>query len=299
MLLVGRRRELERIEALLDGARAGASGVLALVGEPGIGKSSLLEWAAARADGMNVLRARGVQSEAHIPFAGLFELLRPALDALGRLPAPQAAALESALALRPPEAHERFAVGAATLTLLAGHAESGPLAVLVDDAQWLDGSSADALRFALRRLVADPIAVLLTVRESEPSLLDGADCPSLQLGGLDAGDAAELLGRQAPAIGDEAASRLHRETGGNPLAMLELARELPPDLPLETPVVAMTSVAAAYLERMRALPERTRRALVVAAASDSGDLALLSRAAADLDLEVPDFLPAEPTASSR
>src|SRR6476659_2484472 len=111
MLLVGRRRELERIEALLDGARAGASGVLALVGEPGIGKSSLLEWAAARANGMNVLRARGVQSEAHIPFAGLFELLRPALGSLDRIPQPQAEALETALALRPGRAEDRFAVG--------------------------------------------------------------------------------------------------------------------------------------------------------------------------------------------
>src|SRR4051812_17764145 len=255
-MLLGRQRELEQVEALLERARGGTSGVVAVVGEAGIGKSSLLEWAAERAGGMSLLRARGVQSEAHIPFAGLFELLRPALGALDRLPAPQAAALESALALRPAQAQERFAVGAATLTLLAAHAESAPLAVLVDDAQWLDGSSADALRFALRRLVADPIAVVLTVREGEPSLLDGADLATLRLSGLDAGDAAELLRRQAPAIGAEAGARLHRETGGNPLALIELARQSPADVPLETPVAAVTSVAAAYLERMRALPER-------------------------------------------
>src|SRR3954462_15631082 len=110
----------------------GAHGVLALTGEPGIGKSSLLEWAAEHAEGMNVLRARGVQSEAHIPFAGLLELLRPALDGVDRLPAPQAAALASALALRPAQEHDRFAVGAATLSLLAAHAEVAPLLVLLD-----------------------------------------------------------------------------------------------------------------------------------------------------------------------
>jgi hypothetical protein len=123
-MLLARDRELDALTTLLDDARVGSSGVLALVGEPGIGKSSLLDWTAEHADGMNVLRARGVQSEAHIPFAGLFELLRPALDSLDRLPAPQAAALESALALRPAQAHDRFAVGAATLTLL--EAARGP-----------------------------------------------------------------------------------------------------------------------------------------------------------------------------
>src|SRR5689334_15477932 len=106
-MLLGRDRELEAITELLEEARSGSSAVLAFVGEAGIGKSSLLDWTADQAEGMNVLRARGVQSEAHIPFAGLFDLLRPALDSLDQLPAPQAAALESALALRPAEAHDR------------------------------------------------------------------------------------------------------------------------------------------------------------------------------------------------
>ena len=132
---------------------------------------------------MNVLRARGVQSEAHIPFAGLFELLRPALACIDQIPGPQAAALESALALRPASAPGRFAVGAATLSLLAAYSEEAPVAVLVDDAHWLDGSSADALLFAFRRLVADPVAVVLAVRQGEPSLLDGADLPTLRLDG--------------------------------------------------------------------------------------------------------------------
>ena len=143
-MLLGREREQLRLGRVLDDGRAGNSNVLAIVGEAGIGKSALLAYAEEQAQDMKVLRARGVQSEAHIPFAGLFELLRPALAWIDQIPAPQAAALESALALRPAQAQDRFAVGAATLTLLASYADAAPVAVIIDDAHWLDGSSADA-----------------------------------------------------------------------------------------------------------------------------------------------------------
>ncbi|MGZ4353034.1 MAG: ATP-binding protein [Gaiellaceae bacterium] len=295
-MLLGREREQQALAGLLEEARAGQSGVLALVGEAGIGKSALLDRAAELANGMRVLRARGVPSEAQIPFAGLFELLRPALGCLDRIPAPQASALESALALRPAQAEDRFAVGAATLSLLAAYAETEPLAVLVDDVHWLDGSSADALLFAVRRLLAEPIAVLLTAREGERSLLDGAGLTSLRLEGLDADAAELLLRREAPDAGADAAARLHRETAGNPLALLELARERLPELALDAPVPVVTSVAEAYLHRAAALPERTRDALVLAAATDRGDLVLLARAAAALGLEVADLAPAEEAA---
>jgi DNA-binding CsgD family transcriptional regulator len=285
-MLFGRGRELERIGALLDGARAGVSGVVAVVGEAGIGKSSLLRWAAEQAHGMQVLRARGVQSEAHIPFAGLFELLRPALLEVEQLPEPQAAALESALALRTTSAHDRFAVGAATLGLLAAYAESSPVLVVVDDAQWLDGSSADALRFAVRRLVADPIAVVLGVRHGEPSLLDGSDLDRLRLAGLDLEATAQLL---PPGTSAETAARLHRMTGGNPLALLELAEREPTDAALAIPL----RVTEAYVERVRALRPRARAALLLAAASDGGDVTVVSRAAAHLQLELSDLGPAE------
>jgi predicted ATPase len=216
-MLLGRDHEQQVLVRLLDDARTGASGVLAIVGEAGIGKSALLTYAGEQAAGLNVLRARGVQSEAHIPFAGLFELLRPALPWISQIPTPQAEALESALALRPASATGRFAVGAATLSLLAAYSEKAPVAVLVDDAQWLDGSSADALLFAFRRLVADPVAVVLAVRQDEPSLLDGADLPTLRLQGLDPGSSTELLRHQQDEpLSQELADRLHRETGGNP-----------------------------------------------------------------------------------
>lgn len=292
-MLVGRDRELNLVARLLADARRGQSGVLAIVGEPGVGKSALLDWVASHAEPMTVLRARGVQSEAHIPFASLFELLRPALARIDRLPPAQAEVLEGALALRPATSHDRFAVGAATLGLLTSLAEHGPVALLVDDAQWLDGSSADALRFSLRRLLADPVAVVLAVREGEPSLLDGADFRVQRLAGIDSAAAIELLGTASPELSRDDALRLHRQTGGNPLALLELMNEPAPMVPLDTPMPALTSVAAAYVERTRALPEGTRSVLVLAAAGEEGDLAAFARAAAACGLAADDLLPAE------
>src|SRR5579875_2323870 len=132
-MLVGREPERHAIQLALDRARSGASAILALVGEPGIGKTALLDHAADLAGGMRVLRARGVEAEARIPFASLLELVRPALELLGRIPEPQAAALQSALALKPGVARDRFAVGAATLSLLAACGELASVAVLIDD----------------------------------------------------------------------------------------------------------------------------------------------------------------------
>jgi DNA-binding CsgD family transcriptional regulator len=233
---------------------------------------------------MQLLRARGIESEAQIPFGSLLELIRPALMMLERIPEPQAAALEGALALRPGPGHDRFAVGAATLSLLAAYAEQAPVAVLVDDAQWLDGSSAQALLFAFRRLLADPIAVILTVREGEPSLLDGADLPTLRIGGLTSDEAAMLLGGLAP----EAARRLHGATAGNPLALLELASD-EPDLALApegAPVLVPAKISRAFLHRFGQLDQTARRALVLSATSDTGDLTVIEQAAARLGIDL-------------
>ncbi|HVU78839.1 MAG TPA: AAA family ATPase [Gaiellaceae bacterium] len=281
-MLLGRREEQRALARLLTAARASRSRVLALVGEPGIGKSALLDDLAASAGGMRILRARGIESEAAIPFGGLLELLRPALRSLERIPAPQAAALEGALALRPGgRPRDRFAVGAATLSLLAAFAEEEPLLVLVDDAHWLDGATAEALLFAMRRLVADPIAVTLAVRSGEPSLLDGSDVPALRLAGLDRGAAGDLL-HGVPAA---AVERLYEATAGNPLALLELAADAhelaagPPEHPVPVPA----SLARSFLRRAASLTPQTRRALLLAATSDTGDLAVLARAGLDVN----------------
>ncbi len=213
-MLLGRDRERQAVDRLLADARLGRSGVLAIAGEPGIGKTALLEHAAGHAGRMRVLRARGIESEAEVPFASLLELLRPALGALDSIPEPQAEALAAALALRQGGAQDRFAIGAATLSLLAAYAEEAPLLLLVDDAHWLDGSSAEALLFAFRRLVADPIAVLIGVRDQEPSLIDGSDLPLILLEGLDRATAAELTGSSAPDAGGSPLRGERRQPAG-------------------------------------------------------------------------------------
>ncbi len=283
-MLLGRERERQEIDLALVSARSGTSATLALIGEPGIGKTALLDDAAARATGMQLLRARGIESEAQIPFASLLELLRPALALLEQIPEPQAIALEGALALRPGPAQERFAVGAATLSLLAAYAERGPVAVLLDDAHWLDDSSAQALLFAVRRLVADPIAVLIAVRDGEESLLDGADLPTLRIAGLTVEQAELLLRGVAPG----AAMQLHGATAGNPLALLELASEahelaLAPE---GAPVLVSARISRAFLRRVGMLDPAARRALVLVATSDSGDLTMLEGAAGSLGIEL-------------
>jgi DNA-binding CsgD family transcriptional regulator len=292
-MLLGRKDEQLALDRLFAQARQGRSGVLALVGEPGIGKTALLEHAAERAGAMRILRARGVEPEAVIPFAGLAELLRPVLGSLDQIPAPQSTALAGALSLGPARAQDRFAVGAATLSLLSLCAEECPLALLIDDAHWLDRSSAETLLFAARRLLADPIAVVLTVREGQPSLLDGADIRTLRIAGLDRSDAAELLCSED--VPDDAVERLYLATGGNPLALIELAPQATGllTLPSDVPVPISTSIAAAFLARFGRLPEPTRRVLVLAAASDPCELAVLRRAASRIGLDLGDLAPSE------
>jgi len=290
-MLLGREQERRQIDQALEQARSGTSATLALVGEPGIGKTALLGYAAEGAAGMLLLRARGIESEGQIPFGSLLELLRPALMVLEKIPQPQAAALEGALALRPGTAHDRFAVGAATLSVLAAYAEQAPLAVLVDDAQWVDGSSAQALLFAFRRLVADPIAVFITCREDEPSFLDGADLRALRIGGLTSDEAAMLV----PGLAPEVARRLHQASAGNPLALLELAPDadelaLAPD---GAPVLVSAAISRRFLQRAGLLDQAVRQALVLSAASDTGDLPTLERAAARLGTDLSALAAAE------
>jgi ATP/maltotriose-dependent transcriptional regulator MalT len=286
-VLVGRAAECAQFEDLVARARLGSSGALVLRGEPGIGKSVLLEYAAERSEGMNVLMVHGIESEADIPFAGLLELLRPALAYIDGIPDRQAAALRGALALGPTMPADRFLIGAATLSVLAAYAEERPLLVLVDDAQWLDSSSAAALAFAARRLVADPIAVVLAIRAGELSAFDTSGMRELSLRGLDRDSAAQLLVRHAgQAIPNETAEWLYVATGGNPLALVELAADAPrlrADV-FDRPLAIGPRVEQAFMRQIERLPEDLRGALLLAAACDRGDLNTVVAALGRLDI---------------
>ncbi len=272
-------------------AAAGRSSILAFRGAPGIGKTALLGYAAELGGEMLVLHARGIESEARVPFASLLELLRPALCLLGQLAAPQAAALEEAFALRPGRAQDRFAVGAATLGLVAACAETRPVLLLLDDAQWFDEPSAEALRFMLRRLVADSVVAILAVREGHRSLVDGTEITVITLEGLSATEIRILRDD----VSADAVERLAAATGGNPLALLELSTD-DDELalaPYGAPMVLSARVSAAYLRRATALDEEARRCLLLAATSDSGDLSMLARAAGRIGLDIDELLAAE------
>ncbi|MCI0637173.1 MAG: ATP-binding protein, partial [Actinobacteria bacterium] len=296
-MLIGREAECERIDELLDRARMGRSGALVLRGEPGIGKTALLDHAAARAEGMSVVRTLGVESEMEIEFSALLDICRPLLDLFDELPAQQADALRGALGLGPPLALDRFAIGAATLGLVATAAERQPLLVLVDDAQWLDSASADALLFATRRLDADRAVVLFAVRDDEDRGFGASGVASLRLSGLEPEPAIRLLASQvamAPAV----ANRLYHATGGNPLALVELpgllsSGQLRGEEPLDDPLPAGTSVERAFAGRADALPESARTALLVAAVSTSNASATIVAALEAIGLDATSLEPAE------
>jgi DNA-binding CsgD family transcriptional regulator len=290
-VLIGREQERLAIDRVLAEARTGRSGVVALVGEPGIGKTALLEHTIVAAEGMRALRARGIESEADVPFAGLAELLRPALAGIERIPEQQAAALAGALALGPAAARDRFAIGAATLSLLSAYADDGPLLLVVDDLHLLDRSSAEALLFAFRRLVDDPIAVVLAAREGEPSILDGADLRILRVGGLTRAESGVLLA----GVPGETVDRVFRATSGNPLALQELAADAAvlAEEETEAPAPLSASLATAFARRLERLPGPTRSVLVLIAAGGGRDLSVLARAAPAVGADMGDLTPAE------
>jgi DNA-binding CsgD family transcriptional regulator len=289
-MLYGRRAEREALDRLLADARRSRSGVLVVRGEAGVGKTALLDHAGTRADGMLVLRASGVESEAELPFAVLHQLLRPVLQLAGRLPEPQAAALRGALGLGPPGGDDRFLVSVAALGLLAEAAELQPVLCLVDDAQWLDRSSAEALRFAARRLEADPVALLLAARDGDLREFPAPGLPELHLQGLDPEPAAALLAGAGTVLPAEVVGRLVERTGGNPLALLELPASLDPDqlagrAPLEDVLPLTARLEQTFGERVRRLSAPARTLLLVAAAEATGDPAVVLRATARLGVE--------------
>jgi DNA-binding CsgD family transcriptional regulator len=288
-LLLGRHSERQVFDRLLATVRSGQSGVLVVRGEPGVGKTALLGYAVESARGFRVVRAVGVESEVELPFAALQQLCAPALERAKRLPAPQRDALGVAFGLSAGPAPDRFLVGLAVLNLLSELSQEQPLLCVVDDAQWLDRASEQALAFVARRLLAESVGMVIAAREP------GAEfngVPELIVGGLRDGDARTLLDQvlRGP-LDEQVRARIVAETRGNPLALLELPRGMSPaelaggfGLPVELPLSGR--IEASFRRRLEGLPPETRRLLLVAAAEPAGDPSLLWRAAERLGISV-------------
>jgi DNA-binding CsgD family transcriptional regulator len=284
-MLVDRRTERSALESLIASARGGMGSALVLRGEPGVGKTALLEYAIESASGFRIARAGGVESEMELAYAALHQLCVPMLDRLERLPGPQRDALGVAFGLRAGQAPDRFLVGLAVLSLLSEAAGDRPLLCVVDDALWLDRASAQALAFTARRLLAEPVALILAAREPGGEF---AGLPELLVQGLDAIDARALLSSflRVP-LDEQVCDLLLAETRGNPLALLELPRGLTPEElaggfgVLNAPGLP-GRIEESFLRRYQALPTAARLLLLVAAAEPAGDSVLVWRAAARL-----------------
>lgn len=286
--LTGRHEELRVLSDLVDGVRDGMSAALVVVGEAGIGKTTLLDHLAGTSNDLRVVRIAGTESEARLGFAGLHRLLRPFLDGLESLPAPQHEALASAFGLLAAPRADRYLVGMAALTLLADATSAQPLLCLVDDVQWLDRESRDALAFVARRLGAEALGLVVAGR-GEP---DGAGAfeglETLTVGGLAGAQAHELLGQSVEGRVDAAvAARIVADAGGNPLALLESAQALSPahlagTAPLLEPLPVGARLENHFGRLVRDLPPETRTFLVLLSAAPPEDALLLWRAAAEL-----------------
>jgi DNA-binding CsgD family transcriptional regulator len=291
MRLVGRRAECEALDRLLADALAGQSRVTVLRGEAGVGKSALLGYLSDRAAGWHVAKAVGVESEMELAYSGLHQLCAPWLDHLERLPVPQRDALAIVFGRSSGPAPDRFLVGLATLTLFAEVAEQQPLICIVDDAQWLDRTSAQILAFVGRRLLAEQIALVCAVRTgSRDDIL--AELPALSIQPLGVSDARALLldnvyGPLDAAVTDQIVAESH----GNPLALLELPRTWNAadlaggfGLPKSQPVTG--KIEQSYARRLLQLPSDTQQLVLAAAAEPLGDPVLLQRAAETLGVDM-------------
>lgn len=298
LVLRGRRDECDALDRLLESVRAGQSQVLVLRGEAGVGKSALLEYLVQRASGCLLARAAGVEYEMELAYAGLHQLCAPMLDLRDRLPGPQHDALAAAFGLSAEPAPERFVVGLAVLGLLSEFAEEQPLVCVVDDAHWLDKTSALALAFVARRLLAESVGLVFAVREpSDPRELAGL--PELVVRGLGEDDARALLDSALPGPMDEGVrDRVVAESRGNPLALLELPRGLTPaelagGFGLPDVIPLENRIEQSFVRRLEPLPSETRRLLLMAAAEPVGDAAMLWRTAGQLGLGADVAAPAQ------
>ncbi|MFD7846435.1 LuxR C-terminal-related transcriptional regulator [Nocardia sp. NPDC059764] len=295
---VGRAAECLVLEAFTKKVRAGLSDVLVLAGSPGIGKTRLLDHLADTAQDLLVLRTSGIESELPLGFAALHRLLHPFLDRRDRIPEPQKAALGAAFGLVAGPAPDRFLVGLATLSLFADLAGEGPLVCLIDDAQWLDRESCEALTFVARRLHAEGVGMLFAVRELACGSAVFEGLPVHTVAGLPGPDARALLARTARgSLNDAVARRLAEQTDGNPLALVTLvssltAEQLGGSAALPEPLPIASRLADCFLTQIRALTKPTQDLLLLASISPIRDEALLWRAAALLGLSEHDADPA-------
>jgi DNA-binding CsgD family transcriptional regulator/tetratricopeptide (TPR) repeat protein len=285
--LWGRERECALLDELVSAIRRGESRSLVLRGEAGIGKTALLDHLVESASDIRIARATGVESEMELAFASLHQLCAPLLDRLDRLPAPQRDALRIVFGLSAGPAPDPFLVGLAVLSLVSEVAEQRPLLCVVDDAQWLDRTSALTLGFVARRLLAEPVGLVFAARDPGEEL---RHVPDLEVDGLPGDDARALLVSAAPFMLDERVrDRIVAETRGNPLALLELSREL-----TATPLAGRSGMLPAqglagrieegFVRQLASLPEDSRALLLVAAAEPVGDPRLLWRAAERLGI---------------
>jgi len=289
--LLGRDAECEILGRLLYNARAGQSGVLALRGAAGVGKSALLAYVSEHAEGARAARAVGIESEMELAFGSLHQLCGPMLDHLDALPPPQRSALETVFGLSEGAAPDRFLVGLATLTLLADVADEQPLVCIVDDAQWFDQASAQILAFVARRLLAERIAIVCAARTGiGDQILAGL--PELTVGPLTDSDALALLLDNLPGPLDAAVcQRIVAESHGNPLALLEFPRswsvaELAGGFGLLDGQATAGWIEQTYMRRLDRLPPETQLLVLAAAAEPVGDPVLLHRAAKSLGIEM-------------
>jgi DNA-binding CsgD family transcriptional regulator/tetratricopeptide (TPR) repeat protein len=286
--LIGRRAECGVLDRLVEAVRAGESQALVVCGEPGVGKTALLEYLAGHAPGCRVARAAGVQSEMELAFAGVHGLCAPMLDRLERLPVPQRDALRTALGLSAGPAADGFLVGLAVLSLLSEVADEQPLICLVDDQQWLDRASAQALAFAARRLVAESVGLIFGARVLSGDL---AGLPELVVRGLQVPDARALLDSVLTGPLDaQVRDQIVAESGGNPLVLVELPRGLTPEelaggFGLLGAVPLAGRIEENFRRRVDSLPEQTRRLLLLAAAEPAGEPALVWRAGTQLGID--------------
>ena len=283
--LIGRDPELARLAAIVD--RLGDAGAaLVIRGEPGVGKSALLLLLRERAQavGCGALTTAGIEAEAELPFAGLQQLLHPIEGSIASLPRTQRYALEAALGISAEADPDPFRVAVATLHLVSSAAEARPLLIVVDDAQWLDRSSLDVLRFIARRVESEPLALVAAVRTGHGTGFDDSGLPILELGRLSPSASAQLLDREAPGLHPILRAQILAEAAGNPLALVELGRTVPLSSRVTGGVEAAppslnARLRYAFATRLFGLPETTRLALLAAALDGRASLSEVLRSA--------------------